>query len=406
MTTLRKTALLLIGGALCTILVVVVRFHRSAGPQRVLRREAARRALPRAHTNPTTTKQLANPSSAAAAIAPPVNHSMPPARRHTRARARTLVCLIGSARGGEETWRSIHRHLVLPNNADLALFLPEADRNAGALVALATDPSLVFRQREHDDWGDALDGIAAAVHARDARWARAMPAEAGSGDRDPDMEFYARLKAAPNAATTTWRDILRTGRSFAPRAGEGAHRDPKKAREMALSNSGVFGGVYFAGRRLPGSGAIVGAQRHFVSRVLVERGLLERYDRFVVPVEITGICRALFLDWTLRFSQLSISHRLWRVLFSFPRVFALRIPRLAGRGTTSAICVTSTSGPWTGGKFGYRCRGRKTTAAFAIVSLRAAPATSSGASTPPRRSWPTRVVLWTAAGPFDPRRLY
>ena len=321
MTTLRKTALLLIVGALCTILVVVVRFHRSAGPQRVLRREAARRALPRARTNPTTTKQLANPSSAAAAIAPPVNHSMPPARRHTRARARTLVCLIGSARGGEETWRSIHRHLVLPNNADLALFLPEADRNAGALVALATDPSLVFRQREHDDWGDALDGIAAAVHARDARWARAMPAEAGSGDRDPDMEFYARLKAAPNAATTTWRDILRTGRSFAPRAGEGAHSDPKKAREMALSNSGVFGGVYFAGRRLPGSGAIVGAQRHFVSRVLVERGLLERYGRFVVPVEITGICRALFLDWTLRFSQLSISHRLWRFLFSFPRVF-------------------------------------------------------------------------------------
>ena len=97
-----------------------------------------------------------------------------------------------------------------------------------------------------------------------------MPAEAGSGDRDPDMEFYPRLKAAPNAATTTWRDILRTGRSFAPRAGEGAHSDPKKAREMALSNSGVFGGVYFAGRRLPGREA----GREARAQVAGRRGLL------------------------------------------------------------------------------------------------------------------------------------
>ena len=34
---------------------------------------------------------------------------------------KTLVILLGTARGGEETWKSMYKYLIEPYSADLAL---------------------------------------------------------------------------------------------------------------------------------------------------------------------------------------------------------------------------------------------------------------------------------------------
>ena len=215
--------------------------------------------------------------------------AVPPPATAAATTTRTLVCLMGSVRGGAATWRSLDRHLLQPNNADLALMISARDDVHALAPALAARARYIFRQPEPADWGQALDAIAAKVRARrgTARWAAAMPDEAGAGDRDDDRSYFAKKQRSD---ATDWRELLRTGRFFAPAMGEGPYpRDPATGRRKAL-DGGVFGGVRFDGRTLPGSGAIVGAQRAFVAETLVEadpgdgdpRSLLARYERFVV----------------------------------------------------------------------------------------------------------------------------
>ena len=43
----------------------------------------------------------------------------------------TLVVLLGNARGGENSWRTLFERLLAPNAADLALLLSQTSRHNG-----------------------------------------------------------------------------------------------------------------------------------------------------------------------------------------------------------------------------------------------------------------------------------
>ena len=46
---------------------------------------------------------------------------------------KTLVILIGSARGGEETWHSMYKYLLEPLSADLALLFGKSSNKSSSL---------------------------------------------------------------------------------------------------------------------------------------------------------------------------------------------------------------------------------------------------------------------------------
>jgi nucleoside-diphosphate-sugar epimerase len=79
-------------------------------------------------------------------------------------RSRVLVILFGQPRGGELAWKSIHKHLLLPNNAHLATILTptnskDANRSTTMLEAMA---QWVWHVPEpaDGDWGVWLDKAA------------------------------------------------------------------------------------------------------------------------------------------------------------------------------------------------------------------------------------------------------
>ena len=101
---------------------------------------------------------------------------------------RTLVVVIGSARGGEETWRSMYTGLLVPFNADLAVHL-------GTPAPHAVAPSLYRRAKyvwgmpEYANWreyyeslGATADGaIAAMVENAETGMAGGIDGHPGSG---------------------------------------------------------------------------------------------------------------------------------------------------------------------------------------------------------------------------------
>ena len=48
---------------------------------------------------------------------------------------KTLVILIGNARGGEETWNTMYENLLKPYNADLALCFGESKNKSASNTA-------------------------------------------------------------------------------------------------------------------------------------------------------------------------------------------------------------------------------------------------------------------------------
>ena len=50
---------------------------------------------------------------------------------------KTLVILLGSARGGEETWSSFYKYLLNPLSADLALLFGNTDNKTSSLYSIA-----------------------------------------------------------------------------------------------------------------------------------------------------------------------------------------------------------------------------------------------------------------------------
>ena len=66
---------------------------------------------------------------------------------------KTLVVLLGSARGGEETWNSLYTYLISPLSADLALLFGKTDLKTSSLYSRA---KYVWEIDEYDDWWNYL----------------------------------------------------------------------------------------------------------------------------------------------------------------------------------------------------------------------------------------------------------
>lgn len=62
-----------------------------------------------------------------------------------------LVILMGNARGGEDTWHSMYKHLLEPLNADLALCFGETQDHSSSLY---TKAKFVWEIPEFSDWSE------------------------------------------------------------------------------------------------------------------------------------------------------------------------------------------------------------------------------------------------------------
>lgn len=64
---------------------------------------------------------------------------------------KNLTILIGNARGGEECWNSMYKHLLLPLNSDLALCFGNTSNKTSSLYSKA---NYVWEIPEFEDWCD------------------------------------------------------------------------------------------------------------------------------------------------------------------------------------------------------------------------------------------------------------
>ena len=67
---------------------------------------------------------------------------------------KTLVILIGNARGGEETWGTMYKNLLEPYNADLALCFGEVKEKASSLYQRA---EYIWEIPEYKNWREFYD---------------------------------------------------------------------------------------------------------------------------------------------------------------------------------------------------------------------------------------------------------
>jgi hypothetical protein len=161
---------------------------------------------------------------------------------------RTLVIMLGSLRGGETAWKSMFRHVLDVNMADLALLIGEGQSSANdnsninnnnyysknastniinkdetttTTTVLHTRAKFIWTIPEYDDWADAMEDIP---------------------DKPDD-----------------WRDRL-----F-------GQIDPS-------ANNILLGAAY----NISGSGALVFMFRFYLSQKLQQHNLLSSYDRFVI----------------------------------------------------------------------------------------------------------------------------
>lgn len=68
---------------------------------------------------------------------------------------RTIVFLIGNLRCGEPAWESLYENVLDYNNADLGLVVGSSDDKYND-ASLWKRAKYVFREKEYEDWGDAL----------------------------------------------------------------------------------------------------------------------------------------------------------------------------------------------------------------------------------------------------------
>ena len=62
---------------------------------------------------------------------------------------KTLVILLGNARGGEKTWQTMYKHLLAPFGADLALLFGASEDKSASLYAKA---KYVWELPEYSNW--------------------------------------------------------------------------------------------------------------------------------------------------------------------------------------------------------------------------------------------------------------
>jgi hypothetical protein len=149
----------------------------------------------------------------------------------------TLVVVIGSLRGGEETWRSMYAHLLVPYGADLAIL-------NGATDDLASDDLAVD--------GPTVDGPTVDGPNVDGQ----------RGQRGPSLYRAAKyVWSVPEYAN--WRDYY-------------AERGVPVDAFVENAAAGFAGGI----DEHAGSGAVVCAFRHALLHDHLD--VLERYDRVIV----------------------------------------------------------------------------------------------------------------------------
>ena len=64
---------------------------------------------------------------------------------------KTLVILLGTARGGEETWNTMYKNLIEPYSADLALLF---GKNSDKSSSLYKNAKFIWEINEYSDWWD------------------------------------------------------------------------------------------------------------------------------------------------------------------------------------------------------------------------------------------------------------
>jgi hypothetical protein len=138
---------------------------------------------------------------------------------------RTLVVLLGSARGGSAAWISMLTHLLGALSADLALCLGNTS-NQGRIATLMARAKYVWPMQEPKDWGTALDAVAHRESIAPGRWHRALK------------------------------------------------------QKVASQTSGLFGGAHLNGELLPGSGAIIFTLRYWLLQTAA--ATLDMYNRIVL----------------------------------------------------------------------------------------------------------------------------
>lgn len=62
---------------------------------------------------------------------------------------KTLVILLGNARGGEKTWNTMYKHLLEPYQADLALLFGETNNKSSSLYSRA---KFIWELPEYTNW--------------------------------------------------------------------------------------------------------------------------------------------------------------------------------------------------------------------------------------------------------------
>ena len=89
--------------------------------------------------------------------------------------AETLIVLIGSLRGGEQTWRSLIRHVIVPSHADLALMIgalalrhPARLGQRRNMLHARAKYLWTVPERTNEEWASALDQIARDLGARNS----------------------------------------------------------------------------------------------------------------------------------------------------------------------------------------------------------------------------------------------
>lgn len=67
---------------------------------------------------------------------------------------KTLIIMIGECRGGEKTWESMYKNLMLPYNADLALCIGKKEGEVIESNYLTEKSTYIWTIKEYDDWND------------------------------------------------------------------------------------------------------------------------------------------------------------------------------------------------------------------------------------------------------------
>lgn len=134
----------------------------------------------------------------------------------------SLVILLGNLRGGEQAWKSLYKHVLDVNSADLALIIGQANTTTNSLYpnsSLYTRAKYNWTFREYNDWADAIDLIN------------------GTAWRETHLPYFTKKR------------------------------------------TGLLGGI----KGYIGSGAIIFMIRWFLSRHLIDNpDVLNQYERFVI----------------------------------------------------------------------------------------------------------------------------